>query len=113
MVHRERFLRRPPLAAVELGLAGLAVGLVGVGPQPDERAGLAVDAGELDVGAAGLVPGRGLVEELDPGRQALGLDPITAELGDHRRTSGCGLASSPNRASGRVNIPELTDRTSA
>src|SRR4029078_13602127 len=90
VVHRERLAFVPPVAAVERRLARLAVGFVGVGPGPHERAGLAVHATELDVSATILIATGRLGEELDPRLEHLGRDPIAAELGDHGNLHGSG-----------------------
>src|SRR4029079_5762222 len=90
VVHRERLALVPPVAAVERRLARLAVGFVGVGPGPDERAGLAIHATERDVSAAILVATARLGEELDPRIEHLGPDPIAAKLGDHGNLHGSG-----------------------
>src|SRR5439155_10645006 len=79
-----------PVGAVEGALPRLAIGLVGVRPQPDERAGVGVDAGELTLAATCLVAAGGLVEEGDPRGEAVGLDPVATELGDHGGCLQCG-----------------------
>src|SRR2546428_6891787 len=83
MIHRGRFTFGPLVAVVERGFACLAIRFVGEAAQPEERAGLAIDARVLDADSMSLALADHFREERQPGIQSVRFDAVTAKLRDH------------------------------